>query len=690
MKMYFIPGEGYPSLLSSQDCVNGNGFLQNKGLQLQEESISFNDPTYDFYNQTHEDYSVIPDFSDACLKYMNDILMEEDLIDNPATLQDYHALQATEKSFYDVLGENYPLSSDQLLSEDFNDHNKNGCYVTGVESNWLIYQNQSEDFQHSDDVHQTFESTSECSGSSSSFHRLKDGAADSPVSTLFGNELSNVVKSGMNRAYKEQNHKDIESERKGEELGSGFNCRGRKNHEREYTGVEERSTKQLASNNEEYTEMEKFDDVLINNEANNGISPCNSKTAVKEGTENLQQDDQNLKGSKSKRKSTRGKKKINKEVVDLRTLLTQCAEAIASAELRNADELLKQIRQHATPFGDSMQRVAHYFANGLEARMLGTGSELYKAVDWKGFSTFDILRGYKEYVTALPFQRTAYFLANQTIAKVAEKAPKIHIIDFGIFMGFQWPCLIQTLSSRPLGPPRLKITGVDNPNRGFKPAQTIEETGRRLAGYCKRFGVPFEFKAIAQRWHTTRLEDFNIERDELVVVSSLFKSKRLPDETVDVNSPRDSFLRLVRSLNPDLFIHGVVNGTFNAPFFITRFREALYHYSSLFDVFEVTMLREDQQRQLIENYLYGKDAMNIVACEGSERIERPETYKQWQMRHQRAGFVLVPLDQGIVNKARAMVRANYHKDFMVEQDKHWMVQGWKGRIFSAISCWKPV
>ncbi|KNA22851.1 hypothetical protein SOVF_030030 [Spinacia oleracea] len=684
--MNFDPAEGYPSFQSTVDCVNGNGSFKECGLY--EEPISLNDRQYDLYYQTHEDNSEIPDFPDACLKYMNDILMEEDLDDRPATLQDYHALQATEKSFYDVLcADQRPLSDDLNIS--CSSERGTGRYGTSVKSNWMIHQSQSVGFQQFDDTHHVLESTSEGSGSSSSFNYLRDGIADSPVSTLFDNELSNVVNSGMSRVYREMNYnKGVEGGETREELGNG--SKGRKNHhQRENAGdLEERSAKQLAANNEEYSEMEKFDDVLISKEENNDISPCTSKSSVKEGSQNSEQDE-NPKGSKSKRKTKRGKKKINTEVVDLRTLLIQCAEAVACAEIRNANELLKQIRQHATPFGDSVQRVAHYFADGLEARMTGTGSELYKASDWKRFSSYDILKGYKLYVSALPFQRTSYFLANQTIAKLAEKASKLHIIDFGIFMGFQWPCLIQTLSRRPLGPPRLKITGVENPKSGFKPAQTVEETGRRLAGYCERFGVPFEFQAIAQRWHTTKPEDFNIESDELVVVSCLYKSRRLPDETVDGSSPRDSFLRLVRSLNPELFIHGVINGTFNAPFFITRFREALYHYSCLFDVFEVTMLREDQDRQLIENYLYGKDAMNIVACEGTERIERPETYKQWQMRHQRARFMQVPLNQEIVNKARAMVRANYHKDFMVEQDKHWLVHGWKGRILSAMSCWKP-
>ncbi|KAI4339185.1 hypothetical protein MLD38_024150 [Melastoma candidum] len=46
------------------------------------------------------------------------------------------------------------------------------------------------------------------------------------------------------------------------------------------------------------------------------------------------------------------------------------------------------------------------------------------------------------------------------------------------------------------------------------------------------------------------------------------------------------------------------------------------------------------------------EAMNVIACEGSERIERPETYKQWQMRNTRAGFRQLPLNREIVEMRR--------------------------------------
>lgn len=272
---------------------------------------------------------------------------------------------------------------------------------------------------------------------------------------------------------------------------------------------------------------------------------------------------------------------------------------------------------------------------------------------------------------------------------VSEKATRLHIIDFGILYGFQWPCLIERLSSRPGGPPKLRITGIDLPNSGFRPAERVEETGCRLADYAKSFNVPFEFNAIAQKWETIQIEDLKLDTDEVLVVNCHNRFRNLLDETVVVESPRDIVLNLIRKINPDVYLHGVINGSYNAPFFISRFREALFHYSSLFDMLETNVPREIHERMLLEKQIFGWEVMNVIACEGAERIERPETYRQWQVRNLSAGFRQLPLDREIMNIAKERVKTCYHKDFVIDEDGHWMLLGWKGRIINALSSWKP-
>ena len=372
--------------------------------------------------------------------------------------------------------------------------------------------------------------------------------------------------------------------------------------------------------------------------------------------------------------------------IDLWTLLTQCAQAVANYDQRNANELLSQIRQHSSPYGNGLQRLAHYFSNGLQIR-LAAGTPSYMPLEVA--TAADMLKAYKLFVTSSPLQRLTNYLTTKTIISLVKNESSVHIMDFGICYGFQWPCLIKKLSDRHGGPPRLRITGIDLPQPGFRPAERVEETGRRLANFCKKFNVPFEYNCLAQKWETIRLADLKIDRNEVTVVSCFYRLKNLPDETVDVKSPRDAVLKLIRRINPNMFIHGVVNGTYSAPFFLTRFREALHHFSSLFDVYEANVPREDTQRVMLEKRLFGRDAINVIACEGAERVERPETYKQWQVRNQRAGFKQVRFDPQLVNHEKEMVKKEYHKDFVVAEDGKWVLLGWKGRILNAISAWTP-
>jgi len=249
--------------------------------------------------------------------------------------------------------------------------------------------------------------------------------------------------------------------------------------------------------------------------------------------------------------------------------------------------------------------------------------------------------------------------------------------------------LIEYLSRLPGETPELRITGIELPQPGFRPAEFVEETGRRLAKYCERYNVRFQYHAIAQKWETIKIEELNIQDDEVLAVNSLFTFKNLLDDSVVEDSPRDAVLMLIRKMNPDIFVHSTINGSYISPFFITRFREALFHYSSLFDMFDTTLPCEDQHRRNLEQEFFGREVMNVTACEGLERVERPETYKQWQARSRRAGFRILPLKPELLKKCRVKVKAGYHEDFVIEEEGQWMLQGWKGRIFCATSCWVP-
>ncbi|GMI97116.1 SCARECROW-like 14, GRAS (GAI, RGA, SCR) 2, ARABIDOPSIS THALIANA GRAS (GAI, RGA, SCR) 2 [Hibiscus trionum] len=672
------------------------------------------------------------DSTDPVLRYISQMLMEENVEDEPYMFNDYLALEDTEKSLYEVIGGEKYHPNMQMESPNGNLSGSNGhsntSISTGSETSNYVDHRGVGDVEGSalslSQAPYSLQPTSEWSGSHfsvnsvNSLSNINNGLMESSVSELLVKNIFSDKESmlqfqkGFEEASKfipsnKQLDIDLESNtfpiwekgdtpkvvvkvEKDERESPSDGLIGRKNHERDDQELEdERSTKQSATYAEESDLSEVFDKMFLCTE---GKSMCGINETVRHGEADTLQKKEQSNGSgvgKTRSKKT-GKKK---ETVDLRTLLILCAQAVSADDRRTAGELLKQIKLHSSPRGDGTQRLAYIFANGLEARLDGSGAlihNFYASLASKKTKAADTLKAYKAYLCACPFAKLAIVFANKTICRVSQKASVLHIVDFGILYGFQWPILIQHLSERPGGPPKLRITGIEIPLRGFRPAERIEETGRHLAKYCQRFGVPFEYNPVAvENWETIRIEDIKINSNEILAVNSLFRFQNLLDETADVNCPRNAVLNLIRKMNPNIFVHNIVNGAYNAPFFVTRFKEALFHFSAMFDVFENTLPREEPARLIFEREFFGREAMNVIACEGSTRVQRPETYKQWQNRTIRAGFKPLLLDQELMKIVRNKLKVWYHKDFIIDEDNNWMLQGWKGRILYGSSCWVP-
>ncbi|CAH9094273.1 unnamed protein product [Cuscuta europaea] len=462
------------------------------------------------------------------------------------------------------------------------------------------------------------------------------------------------------------------SRTKSDSLNTDSSRRKKHNHPDEcgLEEEEERSSKYSAVCKVEVELSEMFDKVLI----------CTDNIIV--GGKGIIEE----KKGKRSRKSNSMKHNATSQIIDLESLLTNCAKSIAFLDDRAAGEQLKKIRQHSSLTGNAIQRMAHAFANALEARLNGTGPQLCAALGPFKMTSSDPL---KSHFISWPVLRISYFVCNTMISEIASKGTSLHVIDFGISYGVQWPTLIRDLSRRPGGPPKLRITGVELPQFGFCPEQMVEETGSRLVKYCEHFGVPFEYNAITRKnWETITIDDLKLVRGEVVAIKCAFRLKSLMDETVGVDNPRVAVLNLLREITPQIFVQTVLSGSHGCTFFLSRFREAMSFYSAIYDMYDATLPLDDD-RLCFEQQILAREIMNVIGCEGMERLERPETYKQWESRNIRAGFKPMPLNTVLLKKLRQKVKEGYHKDFVFDEDRHWILQGWKGRIICATACWVP-
>ncbi|KAL3717162.1 hypothetical protein ACJRO7_008702 [Eucalyptus globulus] len=634
------------------------------------------------------------EFSGAVFEYISRILMEEDIEEKTCMLQDSLDLLSAEKSFYEVLGQKYPPSPEPSRTNciTYNDKHSNDSRLDSTRYTSTV---SSRKTGHYANVRQVENPSNygtmsfEKDISPAAFKPNRGGNAQR-LDLCGENQFVRQFRMGVeesskflpNQATTELLHQEPHGKiDKVDRLGA---WKRKESLHREEGNMEERSTKQAFVLEESILRSDAFDVVLLNSQGEGLAHLMNLRASLKHRENEIAHKIEEPKGGRGRGKKKRGKV----EVVDVRMLLIRCAQAVASNDHRSTNALLNEIRKHASPFGNGTQRLAHYFANGLEARMAGTGSQIYRGLVNRKTTAADMLNAYHLYLAACPFQRYSNVVSITSILDTVADEMRIHIIDFGILYGFRWPTLIQRLSQRPC-PPKLRITGIDLPQPGFRPAERVKETGQRLANYAESFNVPFEYNAIAKRWEFIELEELKIDRDEVTIVNCMFRFENLFDETIAEESPRDIVLNLIRRAQPDLFIHGVINGNYNAPFFVTRFREALHHFSSLFDMLDNIIPHENEERMLIEKVTLEREALNTIACEGWERVERPESYKQWQLRNMRAGFVQVPLSRRLAQFVFNQMASRYHKDFVVDEVGKWLLIGWKGRFLYAFSTWKP-
>ncbi|CAA0842856.1 Scarecrow-like protein 9 [Striga hermonthica] len=595
------------------------------------------------------------DMSDAALRYIDQILMEEDTDDGAHMLEESSHFQETERSFYEVLGKKYPPSPQQESSQLYADHHYSSTSGTPI-----------------DVVRESRFKTPTGPFDSLTDHIVPSDSSISPSSGLYcvvqhkrsigGSEGVWDFKEGATRVsnFVPRQGKMLHIIRVTiQNPPEGENKAVKPSEDRA------RTTKNPPGFTESDIPIEEFDKLLL--------STLDDRVS---------KDVKNPRSSVSKARLVKSHK-VKREAIDWSTLLSKCAEMVASDYRQAATSLLTEIRQHSSPNGDWAERLAHYFADGLEARLAGTGSQMYKSLV---ISPPACLKTYYTSIASFPCLKVTNLVLNKLLTARSAGSARVHIIDFGIIHGFHWPIFIRRLALRPGGPPRLRITGVDFPRSGPGPTKMMEETGERLARYAQAFGVPFEFSGIvAQEWESVSTADFRVEPGEFLAVTCSHRGKNLQDES------KTAVLKLIRGIGPDVFVHDVVDGAYSAGslLFPTRFREAFFQFSALFDMVESTSMLDGKPGRMLFEGIFRKDIMNVVACEGPDRVERPENRRQWHVRHVQAGLRQVSFGRELTVWVTRKVKGSYHRDFVVEEENKWLLMSWKGRVLSSLSCWEP-
>jgi DELLA protein len=171
---------------------------------------------------------------------------------------------------------------------------------------------------------------------------------------------------------------------------------------------------------------------------------------------------------------------------------------------------------------------------------------------------------------------------------------------------------------------------------------------------------------------------------ETLVVNSVFELHPVLSQPGSI----EKLLATVKAVKPGLVTVVEQEANHNGDVFLDRFNEALHYYSSLFDSLEDGVVIPSQDRVMSEVYL-GRQILNLVATEGSDRIERHETLAQWRKRMGSAGFDPVNLGSDAFKQASLLLALSGGGDgYRVEENDGSLMLAWQTKPLIAASAWK--
>nr|AGG68478.1 DELLA protein [Triticum aestivum]ULB12822.1 DELLA protein [Aegilops tauschii subsp. tauschii]ULB12826.1 DELLA protein [Aegilops tauschii subsp. tauschii] len=382
--------------------------------------------------------------------------------------------------------------------------------------------------------------------------------------------------------------------------------------------------------------------------------------------------------------------------------LLACAEAVQQENLSAAEALVKQIPLLAASQGGAMRKVAAYFGEALARRVFRFRPQPDSSLLDAAFA--DLLHAH--FYESCPYLKFAHFTANQAILEAFAGCRRVHVVDFGIKQGMQWPALLQALALRPGGPPSFRLTGVGPP----QPDETdaLQQVGWKLAQFAHTIRVDFQYRGLVAAT-LADLEPFMLqpegeedpnEEPEVIAVNSVFEMHRLLAQP----GALEKVLGTVRAVRPRIVTVVEQEANHNSGTFLDRFTESLHYYSTMFDSLEggssgggpsevssgaaAAPAAAGTDQVMSEVYL-GRQICNVVACEGAERTERHETLGQWRNRLGNAGFETVHLGSNAYKQASTLLALFAGGDgYKVEEKEGCLTLGWHTRPLIATSAWR--
>ncbi|CAI9293991.1 unnamed protein product [Lactuca saligna] len=233
----------------------------------------------------------------------------------------------------------------------------------------------------------------------------------------------------------------------------------------------------------------------------------------------------------------------------------------------------------------------------------------------------------------------------------------------------QWPTLIDALAKRPEGPPSLRIS--------------VPSWRPLVPPFLNVLTEEVEESSLNFNYEFLLTQENLVQNDEALVINCQNWLRYMPD----IASSKDSFLEIVKTLNPRIITIVDEDSDLGSSSLASRITTCFNFLWIPFDALETFLPKDSFQRMEYEADI-GHKIENIIGFEGRQRIERLESGAKFSQRMRNLGFFSVPFGEDSINEVKFLLD-EHASGWGMKTEEDMIVLTWKGHNSVYATAWFP-